>query len=143
LHRTSERIKCGWGYWDEALEVEAEDLIQDLQRLIPVPGRGQRLGEVPGDRRRDLPAQAELPGPGQAVPAGADGQLVLAAALPHVTGGEVRPRLKVPGADARHRGQRASQRRARVLAVVRPFGGQQHRGLGPELRVGELVSEVT
>ena len=77
-------------------QVQAEDLVQDLYCLVPAPGRGQGLGQVRGDRRRDLPAEAELPGPGQALPARRNGELVTAAALERVGDGEVGPRLEQP-----------------------------------------------
>ena len=35
--------------------VQAENFVQDFQRFIPAPRGGQRFGQLPGDRRCDLP----------------------------------------------------------------------------------------
>ena len=101
-------------------KVQAEYLVQDLYCLVPAPGRGQGLGQVPGDRRRDLPTQAELPGPGQALPAGREGELVTAGALERVGDGEVGPRLEQPEAGSPGRLLGAAQGGHCVLAPERP-----------------------
>jgi hypothetical protein len=103
----------------ERRQVQAEDLVQDLQGLVPATGRGQGLGQVRGDRRRDLPPQAELPGPGQALPARRNGELVTAASLERVGDAEVGPRLEQPEAGPLGRLLRAAQGGYGVLAPER------------------------
>ncbi len=122
-------------------KLQAEHLLQRLQRLAPAPRGGQRLGQVPGDRRRHLPGQAQLPGPGQPVQPRLDGQLVAAAPLQHMAGGQVRPRLELTVADPHRLIPRAVQRGEGVLAAERAHRGQQHLRLGLALLVAQLAGQ--
>jgi len=116
----------------ERRQILGEALLNHVQSLVPAARRGQRLGQVRRDRRRHIPGQAKLPGPGKIGPSGLDRGLVQAVGLQPV--GDLHPgqQLQRPGPDPLRSCRRFLQVRDNFAAGLPAHVGQPDLRLDPE-----------
>ena len=144
--RRASRVICRSSGWApsraERRQILGEALLNHFQSLVPAARRGQRLGQVRRDRRRHIPGQAELAGPGKIGPPGLDRGLVQAAGLQRV--GDLHPgqQLQRPGPDSLRKCRRLLQVRDNFAASLPAHVGQPDLRLDPERFVTELARQI-
>ena len=122
--------------------IQAQGFRYDFQRLVPASRRCQRRGQIESDRRRRKAREAKLPGPGQALPAGLDRALVVAAAFEHMGNSGASAHLKLDRADAPGGLARPKQRRDDVVALPGPDLGERHQRFSLVLLVAEPLGQA-